>query len=57
LSCVAVFRPVYEGGSPGDAATVRYFIARQATGKRGEPGALTIGLYSLGWVPPAAAGV
>ena len=45
--------PVYENGAPGDGATVRYFIARQKTGHKG-PGALAIGLYSLGWVPPGA---
>ena len=43
--------PVYEDGAPGDAATVRYFIARQPTGRKG-PGALAIGLYKLSWLPP-----
>ena len=43
--------PVYEDGAPGDAATVRYFIARQPTGHKG-PGALAIGLYKLSWLPP-----
>jgi hypothetical protein len=44
--------PVYEGGQPGDMATVRYFIARHVTGVKG-PGELAIGLYSLAWTPPA----
>ena len=43
--------PVYEDGAPGDAATVRYFIARQPTGHKG-PRALAIGLYKLSWLPP-----
>ena len=45
--------PVYEDGPPGDAATVRYFIARTATGKKGA-NSLAIGLYKLAWKPPAA---
>ena len=44
--------PVYEGGPPGDQATVNYFIARTSV-KRAGPGSLVIGLYKLRWTPPA----
>jgi len=37
--------PVYENGPPGDAATVRYFIARTNSG---------IALYSVSWTPAEA---
>lgn len=40
--------PVYEGGPPGDGATVRFFIARTNTGVKG-PGSLAVALYRLAW--------
>ena len=43
--------PVYEGGAPGDEASVNYFIARTATGKTGA-GGLAIGLFKLSWIAP-----
>ena len=44
--------PVYEGGPPGDAARVRYFIAREDAVTHGGPGSLWIGLFSLAWIDP-----
>merc|ERR1739848_658427 len=44
--------PVYEGGPPGDNATVRYFIAREDGITHGGKGSLRIGLFSLKWVDP-----
>ena len=46
--------PVYEGGAPGDNATVRYFIAREDGDRatHGGPGSLRIGLFKLTWIDP-----
>ena len=45
---------MYEGGPPGDAASVRYFIARAASDTNVTTGGrsykqLGIGLYELVW--------
>ena len=42
--------PVYEGGPPGDSATVQYFIVRENGVTHVGPGSLRIGLFSLEWV-------
>jgi len=47
--------PVYEGGAPGDAASVRYFIARTETETNVTTAGraykqLGIGLYKLEWL-------
>ena len=49
--------PVYEGGPPGDGASVRYFIAREdAVRTHGGPGSLRIGLFELVWITPVPLG-